>query len=69
MSVGSKGIIIRIIGSVVDVWFEPKQVPDIFHAVVVKKDTQTFTMGFCNIWETVPYVVYQCILPMVFPEE
>ena len=44
MSVGSKGIIIRIIGSVVDVWFEPKQVPDIFHAVVVKKDTQTFTM-------------------------
>ena len=44
MSVGSKGIIIRIIGSVVDVWFEPKQVLDIFHAVVVKKDTQTFTM-------------------------
>ncbi len=44
MATGNKGIIVRITGSVVDVLFEPNQVPDIFHAVTVKKNDQVFAM-------------------------
>ena len=38
MAAGSIGRIIRITGSVVDVCFEQDQVPDIFHAILVRKD-------------------------------
>ena len=44
MAAGSKGRIVRITGSVVDVLFEPEQVPDIFHAILVKKDEQTIAL-------------------------
>ncbi len=44
MAAGNKGIIIRITGSVVDIRFEPDQVPDIFHAVTVEKDDQSFAL-------------------------
>ncbi len=40
----NKGILIRITGSVVDVLFQPDQVPDIFHALSVKKGAQCFTL-------------------------
>ena len=39
-----KGIIIRITGSVVDIWFDPASVPDICHAVTVRKGEETFTL-------------------------
>ncbi len=44
MAAGDKGILVRITGSVVDVWFDPKHVPDLFHAVTVHRDTQTVTL-------------------------
>ena len=44
MAKGDKGILVRITGSVVDAWFDPKHVPDIFHAVTVQKGDTTFTL-------------------------
>ncbi len=44
MTTENKGITVRITGSVVDVWFDPHHVPDIFHAVTVHKGDQTVVM-------------------------
>ena len=44
MAKGDKGILTRITGSVVDVWFSPGSVPDICHAVTVEKNGEVFTM-------------------------
>ncbi len=45
MSAGAKGIITRITGPVVDIHFlSPKDIPDIFHAVEVIIDGETYTM-------------------------
>ena len=39
-----QGIIVKIIGPVVDVLFEGRNIPDIFHAVEVRKDDKVYTM-------------------------
>lgn len=44
MAKGDKGILMRITGSVVDVWFLPGHVPDIGDAITVEKDGQLSTM-------------------------
>ncbi len=43
MSKGSRGIITRIIGPVVDIRFQGPELPDIFHAVEITHDGNTYT--------------------------
>lgn len=44
MAKGSKGILTRITGSVVDVLFEANQIPDIFNAIMVCHGDETFAL-------------------------
>jgi F-type H+-transporting ATPase subunit beta len=44
MATEKNGMIVRIIGPVVDVSFESRDLPDIFHAVEVRKEDQVYTM-------------------------
>lgn len=41
MARGSVGMVLRITGPVVDVLFEPQEVPDIFHAIKIQKNGKT----------------------------
>lgn len=44
MSKGSKGMVMRVTGPVVDILFDTFEIPDIFHAVKIEKDGQTFVL-------------------------
>ncbi len=44
MEKGSVGMVMRITGPVVDILFDQNDIPDIFHAVTVEKDGETFVM-------------------------
>ncbi|MDD4688243.1 MAG: F0F1 ATP synthase subunit beta [Eubacteriales bacterium] len=44
MPKGNKGIITRITGSVVDIYFDDNLIPDIFNAVTIVKDDKVFTL-------------------------
>lgn len=44
MAKGSKGMVQRITGPVVDILFEPFEIPDIFHAVTIEHNDETFVL-------------------------
>ena len=44
MAKGNKGIVVRITGSIVDVYFDDNKLPDIFHAVTIEKDNKVYTL-------------------------
>lgn len=44
MAAGTQGIIVRITGAVVDVWFQDHHAPDIFHAVTVRHGETQVTL-------------------------
>ena len=44
MAKGNKGIVVRITGSIVDVYFDDNKLPDIFHAVTIEKNNKIYTL-------------------------
>ena len=44
MSKGSKGMVMRVTGPVVDILFNNGEIPDIFHAVTIENGGQTFVL-------------------------
>ena len=44
MAKGSLGMVMRVTGPVVDILFDPFEIPDIFHAVTIEKDGHTFVL-------------------------
>ena len=42
MAKGSQGMVLRITGPVVDILFESTDLPDIFHAVTIEHNGETF---------------------------
>ncbi|MBE6717331.1 MAG: F0F1 ATP synthase subunit beta [Ruminococcaceae bacterium] len=44
MSKGSKGMVMRVTGPVVDILFEQNEIPDIFHAITIENNGHTFVL-------------------------
>lgn len=44
MAEGNQGILVRITGAVVDVWFDNGKAPEIFHALTVRRDAAVVTL-------------------------
>ena len=44
MAKNSVGMVMRVTGPVVDILFDTFEIPDIFHAVKIEKDGQTFVL-------------------------
>ncbi len=44
MAKGSVGMVLRITGPVVDILFDPESIPDIFHAVTIEHNNETYVL-------------------------
>ncbi len=44
MAKGCEGMVMRVTGPVVDILFAPDEIPDIFHAITIENNSQTFVL-------------------------
>ena len=44
MAKGCEGMVMRVTGPVVDILFAPNEIPDIFHAITIENNSQTFVL-------------------------
>ena len=44
MAKGSEGMVLRITGPVVDILFDPLDLPDIFHAVTIEHNGEKYVL-------------------------